>query len=58
MNKLISFLGVLIVIHSFLSACTSDAWRASAKESAKQECLNAPIGEQQRCLDRLTESQR
>ncbi len=37
------------------AACTTDAWRAGVQESAKQQCLQAPIGEQQRCLDRLNQ---
>ena len=41
-----------------MTGCTADAWRAGAQESAKQQCLQAPIGEQQRCLDKLKDAQR
>lgn len=40
-----------------LSACSTDAWRVGIQESAKQECLKAPIGEQERCLNKLKDSQ-
>jgi hypothetical protein len=41
-----------------LSACSTEAWRVSTQESAKNDCLKAPIGEQQRCLDKLKETPR
>jgi hypothetical protein len=47
--KVLFWIGVML----FMSACTTDAWRAGVQESAKQDCLKAPIGEQQRCLDKL-----
>jgi hypothetical protein len=47
------FFLLICMASGLLTACTTDAWRAGMQESAKQECLKAPIGEQQRCLDRL-----
>jgi hypothetical protein len=52
---MIRLLGLLYFFSFLLTACTTDAWRAGVQESAKQQCLQAPIGEQQRCLDRLNQ---
>lgn len=41
-----------------MTGCTADAWHAGAQESAKQACLKAPIGEQERCLNKLKDAQR
>jgi hypothetical protein len=49
---------MMLLVISTIWGCSSDAWRAGAQESAKNECFKAPIGEQQRCLDRLKEGQR
>jgi len=48
----------LLLPLALVSACTTNAWHASTQESAKQQCLQAPIGEQQRCLDKLKDAQR
>ncbi len=48
---------LLLMITMFsLSACTTDAWRASTQEVAKQQCEQAPATERDRCLERLREN--
>ncbi|MCH9743137.1 MAG: hypothetical protein K0U21_08005 [Proteobacteria bacterium] len=53
-NKKIA-LGVCFCLFS-LNACTTDAWRASTQEVAKQQCEQAPATERDRCLERLREN--
>jgi hypothetical protein len=48
---------LICIASGVLTACTTDAWRVGIQESAKQECLKAPIGEQERCLNKLKDSQ-
>lgn len=50
----VTLLGLLIALVMLgLPACTTEAWRASTQEVAKQQCEQAPATERDRCLDKL-----
>jgi len=49
---------MILLVTSAIWGCSTEAWRAGAQESAKNDCLKAPIGEQERCLDKLKDRQK